>query len=309
MELSKLNRDLSLNLLNDFYLFQGVEGVVRDVYIDKICKTCGRLENKIKVDKLEEALNPKGLFNKNIYIVVDDKELLENPKLWGRLKSYKGTPIIIYFNSLLDKRTKFYKEFSNDIVNFNYLSLDLLVEYTQGMLYNGNDTISKENAIKLVTNCNNNYGYIINECEKIKDYSKIHKLSPNLAFFELLDNGGIVIEGKVEFLNFVDYLLSGNIVKVFEYLPKINKDENIKNLSTLYTMVKSEYIVLTTTNPTPSNTGLSMGLINNIKNRKHAFSIEELEYTMRVINNVIKSIKEGKIPNDIALDCVVTKIF
>lgn len=306
MLLSKLNQELSSKLLRDFYLFQGVEGIVRDMYIDKICKLCGKLESKIKVDTLDSAIRPKGLVSNNIYIVVDDKSFIDSPKLWAKLREYKGTPIILYFNSIIDKRSKFYKEFSEDFVSFNYLEDDILENRIIGSL--GSD-ISDKNAHIIVKNCSNNYGYILNECEKIKDYSKMHKLSPNLAFIELLENGGITIKGDIEILDFATFLVSGNVSKVFELLPNINKSENIKNLSLLYTIFKNEYIVRSTKKPTPSNTGLTYGAIKNVLNHNQAYSIKELEYAMNTISNAIKSIKEGKLPNDLALDCVVVKII
>lgn len=88
--------------------------------------------------------------------------------MWQEKINTNGNIIIFKFNEL-DKRSKFYKQFENGIVEFNKLSDEILIQYIQREL-----PLSNQNCKKLIDICNSNYNQILLEINKIKQFQNYY---------------------------------------------------------------------------------------------------------------------------------------
>lgn len=77
--------------------------------------------------------------------------------------------MIIFKYNNLDKRNKFYKQFENNIVEFNKLSDEVLTKYIQRELNVGTN-LTDINCKKLIDICGSNYNQILLELDKLKHY-------------------------------------------------------------------------------------------------------------------------------------------
>jgi DNA polymerase III delta subunit len=131
MGLPELKQNLGKKILNRLYVFTGSEVGIMDVYLNKISEISNkekRRENSIK--DIYNLLSTKSLSNKNYtYIIRDDKEFLSKEKIWKTLEKVIGNNILIIVYTNLDKRSKFYKHFQSNIIEFDKLTTIQLNQY------------------------------------------------------------------------------------------------------------------------------------------------------------------------------------
>ena len=93
------------------------------VYIDKIAQVYGA--KKQTVDSVaaiySTAKNHSIVAQRKIYIVQDDKDYLTAEKKWEELAAgvVQGNNIVVLIYLTLDKRSKFYKAISDNLVSFD----------------------------------------------------------------------------------------------------------------------------------------------------------------------------------------------
>lgn len=166
MNLQELQKQIINKQLNNIYIFTGEEIAVQKIYINKIAEI-----NNLEIQYVEDfksiynKLNVNDIMNiKKLYVIIDDIEYTKQEKVWQEKINANGNILIFKFNEL-DKRSKFYKQFENDIVEFNKLSDEILIQYIQ------KETIlNKENCKKLINICNSNYNQILLEIDKLKNW-------------------------------------------------------------------------------------------------------------------------------------------
>lgn len=168
MDVATLKAKIKTKQLPSYLIFSGDEWKVQQIYIDQIAKTTGLETRRIDsvIDIYGQLKNRSFIKSPYIYIVRDDKELLNNEKLQQQIESgLLGENMLIHLLTSVDKRTKFYKSHSTSIIVFERLSDALLKKYTLKEI-----KLSERNIERLIEVCEHDYGRILLEIDKIKRY-------------------------------------------------------------------------------------------------------------------------------------------
>lgn len=316
MNLMQLKKDLSTNHLSNLYIFTGEEIAIMDIYIDKIKKAFGGDCSVVSsLESVATRVKSNSLFgsDKTLFIIRGDSTLTssKNEKLWNSLKSgsYQGKHILLFVYNTIDKREKFYKEFTDYIVTFDALSTDILVKYVLKEI-----DVSKDKASFLVELCQNSYNKILLETDKLKCLANHRGISDNEAFDICLKSNYFhrPVEGEV--FDLLNSILHRDISKVYEDFLMFNRrgDSPIVILSLLHNNLKA--ILQLQCAQGLSNlgqvTGLSGFQIQNAQKFIGVYSNAELIRMIKIVRFCEKSIKQtGIVDMENALDFIFIKIF
>jgi len=167
MDVNTVRAQIKQKQLQNFYIFTGPEWQGQKIYINQIAKIHGgniQYVDGIKV--IYNKLKNTSFINSNsVYVMRDDKDIIQNEELQSQLIKLIGNNIIILLLTTVDKRIKFYKKYKNDIVEFEYFDEKLLIKYIQREI-----TLSESNCKKLIEVCESDYGRILLEIDKIRRY-------------------------------------------------------------------------------------------------------------------------------------------
>jgi DNA polymerase III delta subunit len=318
MTVQEVKNQIKTNKIKNFYIFTGQESRVIDIYTNKIAE-CKKLEiqhiNSIS-DVYSKFFN-KSLVTKNYcYVLRDDKELLLQEKLWQPLsvESVQGNNLVILVLTNVDKRSKFYNRFKNDIVEFEHLPENILMKYIKKEL-----PLNDNSCLKLIDICESDYNRILLELDKINLYANITYIEVNgngadydRAFLDLVEQGVIYQPPKDAIFDFVDAVLKGKVKQSFELLGNCYGvgESNIVLLSVLYNNVKQVLQVQSCeSNDIAKTTGLTGWQIRNAKDKCGYYSIGDLVYFLKFIRKVEKGIKTGEIDESISVEYVLVNML
>lgn len=167
MNLQALKNELKQKIVRPFYIFTGDEWQGQLIYINQISKVKELSVNRLdSISKVYMKLKSGSFIsNSSIYVVRDDVEFIQNEKLQENVKGSLGNNVYILLLTSVDKRTKFYKKYKDDIVEFEYFDDKVLIKYIQKEI-----DLSPANCKKLIDVCESDYGRILLEIDKIKRY-------------------------------------------------------------------------------------------------------------------------------------------
>ena len=168
MEVATLKSMIQQKRINDYLLFTGEEWKVMDIYIGQIGKVLNKEVRRIdSIQDVYGRLKSKSFVDKSyVYVVRDDKELMQNEKLQQQIDNgILRDNILIHLITNIDKRTKFYKRYTDTIIVFNRLSEATLYKYIAKEI-----NLSQRNMKRLVEICEYDYGRILLEIDKIRRY-------------------------------------------------------------------------------------------------------------------------------------------
>lgn len=314
MNLMDLKKQLSTGQLLPLYILTGEEVAIMDIYIRKISKLFeGDIVSAESVSSIVAKLKSNSLLssNKCLYIIRDDKSILSADKVWESLKNgtlQKKNSIVLVFSNL-DKRGKFYKEFSDTIVSFDVLSDDVLLKYVNKDL-----TISRERALQLISFCQNNYSRILLEVDKIGCLANNLNVTHNEAFDMCLESNAFYIPPDGEIFDLLNAILSRDPMKTYKQfqLFKQRGDSPIAILSLLHTNLKAILQVQFAEGHSNISqvTGLTGFQIKNAQKFVNYYNPEDLIRIIRINRFCEKCIKQtGMMDMDMVLDFLFTKIF
>lgn len=143
---------------------------------------------------------------------------MKQENVWNEINPNKN--IIIFKYNSLDKRNKFYKQFENNIVEFNKLSDEVLTKYIQKELSVGTN-LTNINCKKLIDICGSSYNQILLELDKLKhyyDYWLQGGASPdnNIVFNVLDEQGAFHKEISDITFTFIEKVIIRDIPQVYE---------------------------------------------------------------------------------------------
>lgn len=163
-ELMELKKDIKSSLFNDLYIFFGNEYAIRDQYIDAICRDYSANKKYLQdIKELYKELSKNSLFAvKTSYIVMYDYDFLKEKKsVWERLKKLsKDKRVILVYDELPSTFTTYFDEY---ITAFKEVTDDIATKY----VLEGN-VFPMEITEDIRYSCENNYGAILNEKNKMK---------------------------------------------------------------------------------------------------------------------------------------------
>lgn len=313
MEITTIQKQIKDKSVNNFYIMSGEEIAVQDIYIKKIAE-CKQL-NILRADTIAEItvkLNNKAFISSSYcYIVHNDNDFLKAENSWDKVISSIGNNILILIYDNIDKRSKFYKRFINDIAVFEHLGEDILIKYIQKQI-----DLSVNNCKMLIDICEYDYSRILLEIDKIfqfKDYDfDADDKMADKAFIQLVNDGTIYRPPKDAIFDLVDSICRGNIDKSYQLYEdcKAINESPLAIISVLYNNMKQMLQVQSCNNSDiAKSTGLTSWQIMQAKDKIGAYSIRELVNALKVIQKTEQAIKTGEIEQDMAIDYIMLNIL
>lgn len=163
-ELMELKKDIKSSVFNDLYIFFGNEYAIRDQYINAICHDYSANKAYLQdIKELYRQLSKNALFDvKTSYIVMYDYDFLKEKKsVWERLKKLsKDKRVILVYDELPSAFANYFDEY---ITEFKEVTDDIATKY----VLEGN-VFPMEITEDIRYSCENNYGAILNEKNKVK---------------------------------------------------------------------------------------------------------------------------------------------
>ena len=314
MELVDLMKRIGNNDIPHFLIFFGDEQKIIDIYIQNIVQSADG--KKVVVDNVSQAIkdNGKKSLDKSIkvYVVTEDTAFLTKEESWENVrKSMHKNYLILRYHSL-DKKSAFVRKNKQNIVEFSHLSDGVLQQYIYGDL----PDLSDENASKLISYCNNDYGRILLEVDKIwqAQSSRLSNFNINLDSndcFEELDKQGLFHKeiGDITF-ELTDAVLGGYTELAIKKLDEAKRkgEPAMMIASILYNGFRNllAYQGLGSNKQgAVERTGLSKGDIWRCSKNVGGYSIEEVKRNMLICQNIESGIKTGTVDEDIALEYLV----
>lgn len=307
MELFDLQNSIKKNEIPHLLIFLGDEYKIMELYLNMISKTLNipttsidEASSVISRSKIISFIEPNKL-----YVCKYDKDFTTNEKIWeGFEKNLKNTYLILIYNDL-DKRSKFYKKFTNSIVLFEKYDYELLKKRIKKVT-----TLNDENIDKLINCCDNSYSRCLIELNKLKSYIINTNMDENEAFNRLLQSGVFLTTVSNILFDFVNKVVERNKVcyNLYDKLRRIG-ESNVKLISLLYTAFKNQLIVETVSNISTETTGLTSFVIYSAKQRMHRYSIRELQNALNTLIYVEQGIKNGLFEEAFSVDYILAQVL
>ena len=312
MDLSTLKTHIKTQKFDPMYIFTGPEVGVMDIYIKQMAKV--RNATVTRLDGIEDLAKKmhKGSMLKNaqIYILRDDKAFIQDNELALKItqkNALTGEPLILIYSNI-DKRSKFYKSFQDQIVEFQPMKSDILVKYIQKEI-----TLSNDAYNKLIEVCESDYSRILLEVDKIKRYAEARGIASESAFNLLLKEGAIFQPPKDAVFDFVDAVLKGKKTLAFELLRSSYEygEATMVLLSNLYNSTKQLLQVqsFNGSGKITEATGLTPFQVKLASERKGRNSVGDLIYLMRLVRDTEKGIKTGAIEESMAMPYILANFW
>ena len=312
MDLSALKTHIISKKLDPMYIFNGPEVGVMDIYIKQMAKVQNAIITRLDgIDDLSRKMH-KGSMLKNaqIYILRDSKEFIQDNDLALKItqkNALTGVPLILLYSSI-DKRSKFYKTYQDQIVEFLPMKPEVLKKYIQKEIQ-----LSDGAYNKLIEVCESDYSRILLEVDKIKRYCEATHNNAESAFGTLMKAGAIFQPPKDAVFDFVDAVLKGKKDLAF-YLLKSSYEygeATMVLLSNLYNSTKQLLQVQSFNGDgkITEATGLTPFQVKLASERKGCNSIGDLIYLMRLVRDTEKGIKTGAIEEMIAMPYILANYW
>lgn len=314
MELVDLMKSISCNSIPHFLILYGEEQKIIDIYIKNIIQSAGG--KRVVVDNVSQAIkdNGKKSLDKSIkvYVVTEDTAFLKKDESWENVRNSMHKNYLILRYHSIDKRSAFVKKNQQNIVEFSHLSDEVLQQY----IYRDLPDLSDENSRKLISYCNNDYGRILMEIDKIWQVqsSRLSNFNINLDSndcFEELDKQGLFHKeiGDITF-ELTDAVLGGYPELAIKKLDEAKRkgEPAMMIASILYNGFRNllAYQGLGSNKQgAVERTGLSKGDIWGCSKNVGGYSIEEVKRNMLICQNIESGIKTGSVDEDIALEYLV----
>ena len=314
MELVDLMKSISCNSIPHFLILYGEEQKIIDIYIQNILNS---VEGKrVVLDNVSQAIkdNGKKSLDKSVkvYVATEDTAFLTKDESWENVRKSMHKNYLILRYHALDKRSAFVKKNQQNIVEFSHLSDEVLQQY----IYRDLPDLSDENASKLISYCNNDYGRILLEIDKIwqAQSSRLSNFNINLDSndcFEELDKQGLFHKeiGDITF-ELTDAVLGGYPELAIKKLDEAKRKgepammiasilyNGFRNLLAYQGLGSNKKGVM-------ERTGLTKGEIYGCSKHIGGYSLSEVKRNMLFCQSVESGIKTGKIDSEIALEYLV----
>ena len=311
MELSELMKKIADNDIPHYLVLYGQEQTVLNMYIKQIVSVTQ--SQAVYVDTVASVIKQRGKksLNKSIkcYIVSNDLSYLKAENVWDKIKKdfKKSKDYLILRYHTLDKRDKFSHNNKENLTEFSHLSGEVLQQY----IYKDLPDLSEKNALSLIDYCDHDYGRILMEIDKIKQYMSVRTDLTVDSCFNQLDKQGLFHKeiGDITF-ELTNAVLGGYtdqaIVKLDE--AKLKNEPAMMIASILYNGFRNllAYQGLGKNKQgAMERTGLTKGELYGCSKNMGGYSLLEVKRNMLFCQQVESGIKTGLIDEDIALDYLV----
>ena len=315
MEVTEIKSHIQLKTFKPFYIFAGDEWKIQHIYVDMISKVAGKqIVYADSIQDIYRKLDNRSLLAKSfVYVLRDDKELMQNEKLQEKLERILRDNILILLISTVDKRTKFYKAYKDTICEFEPLKPEILSKYIQKEI-----KLSKKNCERLMEVCEYDYGRCLLEIDKIKNWQigygkdKQELMPFDGCLLRLLNEGIINTPPKDAIFEFVDAILDHKVESAFNLYQNCLAvgEATMVMISVLYNNAKA---VLQVKNCSSSNISKSTGLtdwqVQYAKKHTNALRNRDLINIMRVCQQCQQAIVTGEMEEEFVMDYILTEVL
>lgn len=309
MELVDLMKAISENDIPHYLVLFGEEQVILNIYIQHIAQNY----KIVHCDTVAYALSQVGKKSidksNKVYIVNEDNAYTKAAESWKNVKQTfeKSRHILLIKYHSLDKRSKFYLNNKQNSVEFTHLSEDVLISYINQKL----PDLSEKNASKLVEYCSNDYGRILLEVDKIKQYSSVRTDLTIDSCFVQLDKQGLFHKeiGDITF-ELTNAVLGGYTDTAIQKLDEAKRkgEPAMMIVSILYNGFRNLLAYQGLGNNKQGameRTGMSKGELYGCTKNVGGYSIAEVKRNMLKCQEVEAGIKMGTVDEEIALEYIV----
>lgn len=319
MTLQELMVSIANNRAPHYLILYGKEQKILELYINQIAKN---YKSVIYNDSVSDVVNlhrRKSLDKSTkLYIVDEDVSFLKAENAGSTINSEfaKSKDGLIVRYHKLDKGSKFFHNNKQNIVEFPYLSDDVLLQYINRDLPN----LSEKNALSLIKYCNNDYGRILLEIDKIIQYDSynmsitdsghVHSKSIDTCFAELDKQGLFYKEiGDITF-ELTNAVLGGYTETAIQKLNEAKRkgEPAMMIASILYNGFRNLLAYQGLGNNKQDaikRTGMTKGELWGCTKNVGGYHLQEVKRNMLACQSVESGIKMGTIDEDIALEYLV----
>lgn len=313
MELVDLMKRISSNDIPHFLILFGEEQTILNIYLTHILEvTKTKRISADSVSYIMQNINKKR-FDKSIrlYVVQDDMAFLKAEDSWETVRNTSTKDYIILRYHTLDKRSAFVKKNQQNLVEFSRLTKEVLQTYISKDL----PDLSEKNSSKLVEYCNYDYGRILMEIDKIKQWQEHYTDSEGVpktdSVFKLLDKQGLFHKeiGDITF-ELTNAVLGGYTQTAIQKLDEAKRkgEPAMMIVSILYTGFRNllAYQGLGSNKQgAMERTGMTKGELYGCTKNVGGYNIAEVKRNMLKCQEIEAGIKMGTIDEDIALEYAV----
>ena len=310
MDITVVKQQIQKKEPQHFYIFVGEEVAVMDMYINKIAECINVKPTRADsvADIMSKLTTNSFLSIPQCYVIREDKEFIKSDAVQDFVddKIQDKNIVILCFYSL-DKRTKFYKAYTDSIVNFERLNEQITSKYIHKEI-----ELSERSTRMLIEICENDLSRIYLEIDKIKTYSECVKVNYEIALQELINAGTIYEPPYDAIFDFVDAVLRRKVKLSYNLYRQCQDigEANITLLSVLYSNAKALLQVQScTSKDIAKSTGLTGFQIKLAKERLGHYRNRELVDMMKLIQKVERSIKTGEIEDAISIEYVLVNVL
>lgn len=309
MELVDLMKRISSNDIPHFLILFGEEQTILNIYLTHILEvTKTKRISADSVSYVMQNINKKSLDKSiRLYVVQDDMAFLKAENSWETVRNTPTKDYIILRYHSLDKRSAFVKKNQQNLVEFSRLTKEVLQTYIAKDL----PDLSEKNSSKLVEYCNYDYGRILMEIDKIKQYSSIRTDLTIDSCFVQLDKQGLFHKeiGDITF-ELTNAVLGGYTQTAIQKLDEAKRkgEPAMMIISILYTGFRNllAYQGLGSNKQgAMERTGMTKGELYGCTKNVGGYNISEVKRNMLKCQEIEAGIKMGTIDEDIALEYAV----
>lgn len=309
MELVDLMKRISSNDIPHFLILFGEEQTILNIYLTHILEvTDTKRISADSVSYIMQNINKKSLDKSiRLYVVQDDMAFLRAEDSWETVRNTPTKDYIILRYHSLDKRSAFVKKNQQNLVEFSRLTKEVLQTYISKDL----PDLSEKNSSKLVEYCNYDYGRILMEIDKIKQYSSVRTDLTIDSCFVQLDKQGLFHKeiGDITF-ELTNAVLGGYPETAIQKLDEAKRkgEPAMMIVSILYNGFRNllAYQGLGSNKQgAMERTGMTKGELYGCTKNVGGYSIAEVKRNMLKCQEIESGIKMGTIDEDIALEYAV----
>ena len=307
MQVREVKKQIQAKRLYPFYVFIGAEIEAQRIYIEKIAEVTGKPVKRI--ESVREAFNRRASILKisNVYVCRDDMEFWKSATPLETVKELLGDNILILQMTEIDKRSKSYKSYTNEIVDFEYMDADTLYKYVQKQC-----SLADTNTYELIDICENDYSRILLETDKINTYARACGVSVDEAFSVLVEEGTINRPPKDAIFDFVDALLRADINRAFKLLQECKDigEVPLRIITVRYSNFKRVLQVqVCESKDICECTGLTPWEVKLAKKTLNCWQSEDLVFFLKTLQRLETALKTGEVEEGTALDLLMVSIL
>jgi DNA polymerase III delta subunit len=308
MEIRTIKQQIqNKRFIDRFFVFTGEEIEAQRIYINKIAEVTNKQIKRI--DEVRDAFNKRASILKMSYVFVcrDDTEFWKTATDLQIIQDALGDNILILQMTDIDKRSKAYKAYAEQIAEFHYMDADVLYKYLERVC-----ALSDDRAYELIEMCENDYSRLLLEADKVNRIAGALSVSVDVAFDKAVEDKVISRPPKDAIFDFVDAMCRAEIEKAFSLLEECKAigEPPLKILSVLYTNFKRvlQYQVAES-GDVCGETGLSAFEVKLAKQSAGAWKSADLVYFLKTLQKIEQGIKQGEVEDEKALDLLMVQLL